>query len=124
MKKYLILFSILAVFYAFVGCNVEIGDTDKNQQSGHQSSLALIAGSELPPGSYLCEAENMTQGNGPYSLECDKVGRKITIRFPNGVHIITDIYSEEADENMTWKIETTHPDTGDLWEIEITFGQL
>ena len=124
MRKYLIIFSILTGFSAVVWYSSEISKIWLKQPSGQQVPVALIASNELPPGSYLCEAENMTQGNGPYSLRCDKVGHKMTIRFPSGVHIVTDIHSEEADENMTWKIETTHPDTGDLWEIAITFGQL
>jgi hypothetical protein len=33
---------------------------------------------------------NVSRGNGPYSLECEKDGGEITRHFPNGGYVVVD----------------------------------
>ena len=60
---------------------------------------------EKPDGTYDCTATNITQGNGPYTLQCDKEGDDITVHFNNGGYITLD--------------DGFEANSGDQWEVEI-----
>lgn len=74
---------------------------------------------ELVDGSYSCEATNITRGNGPYTLDCEKSDDTITLHFLNGGHIDLDIDSQESSGDGSWEITATHSRNGDQWELSI-----
>lgn len=96
---------------------VSRSDTQTYNYSDDQGDVA--ESSELDSGSYSCEAENTTRANGPYSLDCEKIGNEVIIHFPNGGYISTDVSSEENDGSGSWTIEAEHPESGDTWEVQI-----
>ena len=73
---------------------------------------------ELPDEKYECEGRNVTRSEGPYSLECEKAGKELTLRFEEGGYLVTDITSSKVVSD-TWTIESTHSEDGEDWEIEI-----
>ncbi len=120
MKRNFIIFLVIVGLMSLIGCNSKGSKPAKYQQQGQQASADVNEESELPAGTYSCNAENTTREDGPHSLICEKTGDELIIHFPNGVHIITNISSEESEDNMTWNFVTTHPDTGDTWEVDIS----
>lgn len=69
------------------------------------SSSEGIDHDAIPDGDFDCTATNLSSGNDPYSLNCEKDGDDIIINFPNGGHITVD---EDG----------FHSETGDNWDIE------
>jgi hypothetical protein len=76
--------------------------SSKYQNGGSPKTIDQDA---IPDGDFDCVATNLTTGNGPYSLNCEKDGDDIIINFPNGGHITVD---EDG----------FHSETGDNWDIE------
>ena len=68
-------------------------------------SLGEASTGEKPDGTYDCTVTNITQGNGPYTLQCDKEGDDVTVHFNNGGYITLD--------------DGMDPNSGDQWEVEI-----
>ncbi len=98
------------------GCDQKIDDnaaTSTTVRTGDRDPAQ-----ELPDEKYECEARNVTRSEGPYSLECEKAGKKLTLRFEEGGYVFTDITSSDVAGD-TWTIEATHPGDGEEWEIEI-----
>ena len=60
---------------------------------------------DLEDGEFDCIVTNVTRNEGPYTLQCEKDSDEITIHFPNGGYIVTDL-------------EGLHVSTGELWQIE------
>jgi len=58
-----------------------------------------------PDGEYVCTATNITRGNGPYTLSCEKNGDEITIRFKNGGYIMVDEDGYDAARGEHWEVE-------------------
>ena len=56
-------------------------------------------------GEYDCTVTNITRGTGPYSLECEKDGDDLTIRFPNGGYIVVDSDGYHAARGEQWEVE-------------------
>jgi hypothetical protein len=122
MPVWVIFIALAAVLWAV------FGDSDKPvSSSGHSSpsythSPAVVrwtdssateddddddeSGEDKEDGEYDCTVANVSRGNGPYSLSCEKDGDEIKIRFPNGGHITVD---EDG----------FHPERGDHWEVEL-----
>ncbi len=73
---------------------------------------------KLPDEKYECEARNVTRSEGPYSLECEKIGKELRLSFENGGYVVTEITSSRVTDD-TWAIEATHSEDGEDWEIEI-----
>ncbi len=120
MKKNFMVFLVVLGFMSYMCCISKESKPDKYQLQGQRTPIDLNAESELPSGTYSCTAENTTRGDGPHSLICEKTGDELIIHFPKGVHVVTNISSEESEDNMTWNFVTAHTDTGDTWEVEIT----
>ncbi len=60
---------------------------------------------DLEDGEFDCLVTNVTRNEGPYTLQCEKDSDEITIHFPNGGYIVTDL-------------DGLHAETGELWQIE------
>jgi hypothetical protein len=60
---------------------------------------------DRPDGEYDCTVTNITRGTGPYSLECEKDGDDLTIRFPNGGYIVVDSDGFHAARGEQWEVE-------------------
>ncbi len=73
---------------------------------------------ELPDEKYECEGRNVTRSEGPYSLECEKIGKELRLSFENGGYVVTKITSSSVNDD-TWTLETTHSEDDDDWEVEI-----
>jgi len=73
---------------------------------------------ELLDGTYPCDALNLTRGNGPYALDCDKWGSLLTIYFNNGGYLEIDTYSQTTD-GFSWYISGTAVSDGEEWEITL-----
>lgn len=76
------------------------------------------ADGELDDGSYSATVENTTQSHGPYDLEVEVSGSEVTVHFPNGGYIVTDIDHQEWD-GSEWILETSHSETGDDWILHV-----
>jgi len=59
----------------------------------------------ISDGDFDCVATNLTTGNGPYSLNCEKDGDDIIINFPNGGHITVDEDGFHSETGNNWDIE-------------------
>ena len=90
------------------------GENDTSAPSSDNQAEQVLA-----DGSYECEASNTTQGNGPYNLECEKIGNELTIHFSNGGYIVNDIDSINSNGEKSWTLDTTHPEEGDNWDVVI-----
>lgn len=118
-NKFLYFLFILSLL---TGCN-QTNSNHYSQSSSESSGMSYADNSEereLPDGSYSCEATNTTNGYGPYTIDCEKNGDEITVNFPNGGYIVTDIDSIESDGSGNWAADTTHTPEGESWEVEIT----
>jgi hypothetical protein len=106
-----------------IGCQ-ENKDVSNNEVSGSYTYPTESANSEqdneLEDGLHDCEAENITRSNGPYSLECEKLGMELTIHFNNGGYITNDINSQNKVGDHAWEIDTSNPENGDNWTVEIS----
>ena len=60
---------------------------------------------DVEDGEFDCTVTNITRNDGPYTLMCERDSDQITIHFPNGGYIFTDL-------------EGLHSPTGEQWEIE------
>jgi len=120
MKRNFLIFLVIAGLMSLMGYNSKRSQPAKYQHQGQQAPAGVNKESELPAGTYSCTAENTTRGDGPHSLICEKTGDELIIHFPKGIHVVTNISSEESEDNMTWNFVTTHTDSGDTWEVEIT----
>ncbi len=56
-------------------------------------------------GDHECVVMNVSRGNGPYNLECEKDGDEITIRFPNGGYVVVDENGYEASRGEQWSVQ-------------------
>ena len=124
MKRNFIFFLVIAGLMSLMGYNSKGSQPAKYQQQGQQASAEVNEESELPSGAYSCTAENTTRGDRPHALNCEKKGDELVIHLPNGAHIVTNITSEESENNLTWNFETIHHNTGDRWEVKITSGRI
>jgi len=71
--------------------------------AGWRASTASME--EKDDGEYECTATNLSTGNGPYSLTCEKDGDEVIIRFPNGGYITVDEDGYHARRGEQWEIE-------------------
>lgn len=58
-----------------------------------------------PDGDYDCTATNISRGNGPYTLDCEKDGGDVTIHFNNGGHITVDEDGYDSNSVENWDVE-------------------
>jgi hypothetical protein len=61
--------------------------------------------SDREDGEFDCTVENVSRGNGPYSLTCEKDGDDITINFPNGGYITVDSDGFHSERGEQWEVE-------------------
>ncbi len=68
---------------------------------------------EHPDGQYDCAVSNLTTGDGPYPLQCDKEGDEITIWLPDGDHLVVDERGYHAMLREHWAVrldaDSHHP---------------
>lgn len=72
-----------------------------SDESSVESSNVESAGD----GDHECIVTNLSRGNGPYNLECEKDGDEITIRFPNGGYVVVDESGYEASRGEQWSVQ-------------------
>lgn len=99
-----ILFYLLLLF-TFQSC----GDSNPKPNTTQTTNFNLSRFQNLEEksnGDYSCTAYNLSTGNGPYQLQCEKDNDEIIIHFPNGGYIVTD---EDG----------FHFETGDIWDIDL-----
>lgn len=100
---------ITAIFLSCCGDNNR--DTYYNEESFSSTYESIEDENEienensLPQGLSDCSAYNTSNGNGPYTLDCERDGDEIRLNFPNGGYI--DLDQDGYD-----------PQTGEQWEIE------
>lgn len=82
------------------------GGSHGSYRSPYTPPLGSHRNQGVAVGEFDCTVFNITTGNGPYTLMCDRDGDEITINFPNGGYIIVD---EDG----------YHARTGHFWEVEI-----
>jgi hypothetical protein len=100
---------LLAFIFGLISCGISPpARTDQEEPS------------VLQDGSYSCDATNSTQGNGPYSLACEKSGDTLTIHFENGGYIHLDIDSQDKADENTWEIAGSNPANVDSWDVTVS----
>jgi hypothetical protein len=90
--------------------SVEAANESFTSISAHENSSLFNANTsndleEVEDGEFDCRVTNITRNEGPYTLKCEKDSDEITIHFPNGGYIVTNI-------------DGLHESTGEFWAIE------
>lgn len=73
--------------------------------SNEEEAIGSNGQSTTPDGDYDCSATNITRGNGPYSLGCEKDGGDVTIHFNNGGHITVDEDGYDSNTGEHWDVD-------------------
>jgi len=73
---------------------------------------------ELPSGLYPCTVLNATQGGGPISSVCQKLGPKIYIRLTTG-EVEAEVETSERVSQSRWDLTATDRALDELWEVVI-----
>ena len=98
--------ALFAMLSTLAGCDQKIDESAA-------ASTAVRTGDRDPAQELPDE-----KSEGPYSLECEKVGKELRLSFENGGYVVTEITSSRVTDD-TWAIEATHSEDGEDWEIEI-----
>jgi hypothetical protein len=100
--------SIIPTYSTSIGNVSDLGDSGPAIRQDFQSYRKKITSNNLEnldDGDFDCAVTNITRGNGPYNLDCEKYGDEITIHFRNGGFIITDLDGFHAENGEYWEIE-------------------
>lgn len=110
---------LLPLILAAVGCGSGSESHPRGATNGAESVDVEEGRNALVDGTYSCTVSNVSRGNGPYSLECEKSGSEVVIHFPSGGYLSVDIDTESVPQEGTVRFEGTDQKKGDAWEIEI-----
>ena len=80
-------------------------DNDEDDEDDEEEATYASGQGVTPDGDYDCSASNITRGNGPYSLGCEKDGDDVTIHFNNGGHITVDEDGYDTNTGEQWDVE-------------------
>ena len=80
-------------------------DNDEDDEDDDEETTDASGQGVTPDGDHDCSASNITRGNGPYSLECEKDGDDVTIHFNNGGHITVDEDGYDTNTGEQWDVE-------------------
>lgn len=107
-----ILLLVIALLLSSCGGNSEDSyefSSSYNSSDSSRDSTDEYEGSSTdriqPDGDYDCTATNISRGNGPYSLGCEKDGGDVTIHFNNGGHITVDEDGYDSNTGEHWDVE-------------------
>lgn len=80
-------------------------EDDEDDEDDEEETTDASGQGVTPDGDYDCSASNITRGNGPYSLGCEKDGDDVTIHFNNGGHITVDEDGYDTNTGEQWDVE-------------------